>query len=122
MKEAKGEVSMTVITIVLVAIVLGIATALFAGENSPGRKWSNNTFNKILTTHITTASIIPTMDIILPAFALPASDDPAPILPWANPRHPQMILKMGDTNAKTSARIPNNNAKVAALELLTVST
>ena len=47
MKEATGEVSMTVITIVLVAIVLGIATALFAGENSPGRKWINDTFNKM---------------------------------------------------------------------------
>lgn len=47
MKEATGEVSMTVITIVLVAIVLGIATALFAAPTSPGRQWINNTFDKI---------------------------------------------------------------------------
>ena len=47
MKEATGEVSMTVITIVLVAIVLGIATALFAAPSSPGRQWINNTFSKI---------------------------------------------------------------------------
>ena len=47
MKETTGEVSMTVITIVLVAIVLGIATALFASPTSPGRQWINNTFSKI---------------------------------------------------------------------------
>ena len=47
MKEATGEVSMTVITIILIVIVLGIATALFGCENSPGRQWINNIFNQM---------------------------------------------------------------------------
>ena len=46
MKEATGEVSMTVITIVLVALVLALGTWLFAGENSIGRKWINDMFNR----------------------------------------------------------------------------
>lgn len=45
MKEATGEVSMTVVTIILIVIVLAIATALFGGKDSPGRMWINNTFN-----------------------------------------------------------------------------
>lgn len=45
MKEATGEVSMTVVTIILIVIVLGIATALFGGNNSPGRTWINSIFN-----------------------------------------------------------------------------
>lgn len=47
MKEATGEVSMTVVTIILIVIVLGIATALFGGANSPGSKWINDTFTKM---------------------------------------------------------------------------
>ena len=47
MKEATGEVSMTVVTIVLVAVILGIAMLLFAGNESPGRQWINNTFDRI---------------------------------------------------------------------------
>lgn len=47
MKEATGEVSMTVVTIILIVIVLGIATALFGKEDSVGRKWINDTFNKM---------------------------------------------------------------------------
>ena len=39
MKEATGETSMTVITIVIVGLILAIATWLFAGEDSIGRKW-----------------------------------------------------------------------------------
>lgn len=46
MKEATGEVSMTVITIVILALVLGIGTWLFAGEDSIGRKWITDTFEK----------------------------------------------------------------------------
>ena len=46
MKEATGEVSMTVITIVILAAVLAIGTWLFAGEDSIGRKWIKNTFEK----------------------------------------------------------------------------
>ena len=46
MKEAPGEVSMTVITIVILALLVGIGTWLFAGENAPGRKWIKNTFEK----------------------------------------------------------------------------
>ena len=44
MKEATGEVSMTVVTIVVIALVLGIATWLFSGENSIGRQWINENF------------------------------------------------------------------------------
>ena len=47
MKEATGEVSMTVITIVLIGIVLAIAMGLFGGEDSIGRQWINNTFTNM---------------------------------------------------------------------------
>lgn len=50
MKEATGEVSMTVITIILIVIVLGIGTALFGGNNSPGRQWINSIFNNMTKT------------------------------------------------------------------------
>ncbi len=46
MKEATGEVSMTVITIVILALVLGIGTWLFAGEDSIGRQWIRDTFEE----------------------------------------------------------------------------
>ena len=46
MKEAAGEVSGTVITIVLLGLVLAIGVWLFGGENSIGRKWIQNTFEK----------------------------------------------------------------------------
>ena len=46
MKEATGEVSMTVITILILEAVLAKGTWLFAGENSIGRKWIKNTFEK----------------------------------------------------------------------------
>ncbi len=46
MKEATGEVSMTVITIVILAAVLGIGTWLFGKEDSIGRQWIKNTFEK----------------------------------------------------------------------------
>lgn len=46
MKEATGEVSMTVITIVLVALVLALGTWLFAGEKSKGREWINDMFDR----------------------------------------------------------------------------
>lgn len=44
MKEATGETSMTVITIVLVGLVLAIGTWLFKDEDSIGRKWIKDTF------------------------------------------------------------------------------
>ena len=44
MKEATGEVSMTVIVIVVLALVLGIGTWLFSGENAPARRWIKDTF------------------------------------------------------------------------------
>lgn len=50
MKEATGEVSMTVITIILIVIVLGIGTALFGGNNSLGRKWINSIFTNMTST------------------------------------------------------------------------
>jgi len=46
MKEATGETSMTVITIVLVGLVLAIGTWLFSGEDSLGREWIRNTFEE----------------------------------------------------------------------------
>lgn len=46
MKEATAEVSMTVITIVLLVAVLGIGMFLF-GSKEVGRKWIENTFNNI---------------------------------------------------------------------------
>ena len=47
MKEATGEVSMTVITIVILALVLGIATFLFSGEDAIGRKWITDMFGDL---------------------------------------------------------------------------
>lgn len=46
MKEATGEVSGTVITIVIVAALLGIGTWLFAGENAIARRWIENMFEE----------------------------------------------------------------------------
>lgn len=56
MKEATGEVSGTVITIVLLGLVLAIGVWLFGGENSIGRKWIKNTFEN--QTGISTETII----------------------------------------------------------------
>ena len=47
MKEATGEVSGTVITIVLIGLVLGIGMFLFGGEDSIGRQWIQNTFTNL---------------------------------------------------------------------------
>ena len=47
MKEATGEVSMTVITIVLLVAVLGIGMFLFGSKDSVGRKWIEGVFNNI---------------------------------------------------------------------------
>ena len=47
MKETTGEVSMTVITIVLLVVVLGLGMALFGSANAPGRTWLNNMFNNM---------------------------------------------------------------------------
>lgn len=47
MKEATGEVSMTVITIVLIVVVLGIAMFLFGSEDSVGRKWITDMFTNM---------------------------------------------------------------------------
>lgn len=46
MKEATGEVSMTVITIVILALLVAIGTSLFAGENAPAKKWIQNIFEE----------------------------------------------------------------------------
>jgi len=46
MKEATGEVSGTVITIIIVALLAGIGTWLFAGENAPARQWIQNVFEE----------------------------------------------------------------------------
>ena len=46
MKEATGEVSMTVITIVILALLVGIGTWLFAGEDAIGRRWIENMFEQ----------------------------------------------------------------------------
>lgn len=47
MKEATGEVSMTVITIVLLVAVLGIGMWLFGSKSSPARDWIQDLFNDI---------------------------------------------------------------------------
>lgn len=44
MKEATGEVSMTVITIVILALLVGIGKWLFSA-NGPARDWINDFFN-----------------------------------------------------------------------------
>ena len=44
MKEATGEVSMTVITIVILALLVGLGTWLFAGDNAPAKSWLNGLF------------------------------------------------------------------------------
>lgn len=46
MKEATGEVSMTVITIVILALLVGIGTWLFGKDDSPARKWINDLFEQ----------------------------------------------------------------------------
>ena len=46
MKEATGEVSMTVITIVILALLVAIGTWLFAGYDAPAKKWIENTFKE----------------------------------------------------------------------------
>ena len=46
MKEATGEVSMTVITIVILALLVAIGTWLFAGENAPAKKWIQDIFEE----------------------------------------------------------------------------
>ncbi len=47
MKEATGEVSGTVITIVLVGLVLGVGVLLFGGgKNSMGYKWITGLFGQ----------------------------------------------------------------------------
>ena len=56
MKEATGETSMTVITIVIVGLILAIGTWLFAGEDSIGRQWIRGTFEE--QTGVTTGLIL----------------------------------------------------------------
>lgn len=46
MKEATGEVSMTVITIVIIALLVAIGTWLFAGDDAPAKKWIENIFEE----------------------------------------------------------------------------
>lgn len=52
MKEATGEVSGVVITIVIIALVAGVATALFKDPDGDGARksiaqgWIENIFNK----------------------------------------------------------------------------
>lgn len=47
MKEATGEVSMTVITIVILALLVGVGTWLFS-SNGPARNWINDFSKAIL--------------------------------------------------------------------------
>ena len=46
MKEATGEVSMTVVTIVILALLIGIGTWLFGNSDSPARQWIDNLFSR----------------------------------------------------------------------------
>ena len=45
MKDATGEVSMTVVTIVIIAFIAGVAALLFSGDNPPAKKWIEDIFN-----------------------------------------------------------------------------
>ena len=45
MKEATGEVSMTVITIVILALLVGIGTWLFR-DGGPARDWISGLFER----------------------------------------------------------------------------
>lgn len=45
MKEATGEVSGVIVTIVIIALILGLGTWLF-GENGPAKGWIEDIFNK----------------------------------------------------------------------------
>jgi hypothetical protein len=75
-----------------------------------------------LKTHITMDIMIPTTLSILPAVAMPALLEPAPILPLENPIHPSKIPTIGITNPRMDASIPSTSAIVAAPELSTVCT
>jgi len=46
MKEATGEVSMTVITIVILALLVGLGTWLFAGDDAPAKEWLTGLFEQ----------------------------------------------------------------------------
>ena len=46
MEHASAELSGTVIVIVLLAMIIGIGTWLFKENNSIGRQWITNVFNK----------------------------------------------------------------------------
>ena len=43
MKEATGEVSMTVVTVVILAVLVGLATWLFS-DGGPARDWFDDFF------------------------------------------------------------------------------
>ena len=50
MKEATGEVSGTVVTIVIIALIAGVATAIFGVKDANGKttaqRWIENMFEK----------------------------------------------------------------------------
>lgn len=60
MKEATGEVSMTVITIVILAFLIGIGTWLFGSETSPARQWLFDLFQDSVDDRDTGATTGPT--------------------------------------------------------------
>ena len=46
MKEATGEVSGTVITIVIIALIGGVAALLFTGDDPIAKRWIENMFEE----------------------------------------------------------------------------
>ena len=53
MKEATGEVSGTVVTVVILALLIGLGAWLFS-TNGPARGWIENIFGKVSNTQVCT--------------------------------------------------------------------
>lgn len=53
MKEATGEVSNTVITVVILALLVGLGAYIFR-QDGPAQKWIDNIFSKTSNTQVCT--------------------------------------------------------------------
>lgn len=47
MKEATGELSMTVVVIIAVIAIVAIVSWLFVGDKAPARTWIENQWNNL---------------------------------------------------------------------------
>ena len=57
MKEATGELSMTVVVIVAVIALVGLVSWLFVGDNAPAKKWIESQWGRISNEGDTATSI-----------------------------------------------------------------